>query len=68
MTEREALQKARRDYWSRILNAKNGKVSAAARIAGVNRTAAYSILRRLGLIEGRRYQSGNAAWRALCGD
>lgn len=57
MTYREAMECASREYWRELLKRTEGRVSVAAKIAGVNRSAAYKQLRNLG-IERRPHRVG----------
>lgn len=49
VTYRDAMQQAGRAYWERTLRAANGNISAASRLAQVNRTNIYRVLRRYGV-------------------
>jgi len=50
LTYRQALEHAARRYWAKTLAAAGGSVTQAARIAHVNRTAAYKQFARFGIV------------------
>lgn len=64
MTYREHMDYCRRRYFWELLARNGGSVARVARAAGMNRTHAYNLLRRLRLIA-LRHHGGNDAWRAL---
>lgn len=63
MTHWDALLNFERTYWSDVLDVCNGNVTQAAALAGVNRTALYAILERIGLHVAE--SPGNQFWHAL---
>lgn len=64
-TLRETLLDAERAYLQEVLAAAKGNVTAAARIAGVNRSTFYRRLHSDYIPTCRYYNRGNAAWKSL---
>jgi DNA-binding NtrC family response regulator len=63
---REALREFKRRYWEELIASTGGNVSAAARIAQVNRCDLYSTFRRYGVeLPRRERKRGNAVWQSL---
>jgi DNA-binding NtrC family response regulator len=63
VTYREAMLEARRRYWLALLEQTEWSVSDAAEIADVNRTAAYAVLKQIGIEPQKRER-----WRDEAGD
>jgi two-component system response regulator GlrR len=62
MTYREAFEAFKREYWRRILAETGGNISAAARLAGRNRTDTHKCVKQAGIYTPRQNR-GN--WGSL---
>lgn len=65
MTYVQALEEARRAYFTALMEQTHGNVAEVARIAGVNRSHCYELLERVGLHESRKQNAGNGVWQSL---
>ena len=64
-TYREAMREAACAYLGELLKLHGDNMARAARVAGLNRTHLYNLLRKYEMGTLRKNNSGNAAWQAL---